>query len=333
MNNFIKILFLLFINFSVNHICFGQIKTSYIPEGGFISMFGNIDFGYGFENQKIIYTNRSSNPGFVNFVNEGNWKNAGEMAYVDGYVKVLHDKPFTFPIGDLGIYRPISISGGHGTYAAFFFDDFRNDIIFQNSVNQRASGLSNDSFIIDNMGYWKIGGNEEVEISIQISETFLANRKLEEIKMVGWNGSSWELIESEAKSIDNQTTNLTSVSIVPDNYKLIALAFENRLNTTPITNIESHFRNDEIIDFTIFPNPVVDINDLKIDYKLENVASSKELIVRNSLGELIFRKELTENNGITNIQDLTQQISSQTIYIGIMTSNGTEKYKPVIILK
>jgi len=132
-----------------------------IRENGFISVFGEHNFmtGSGLVPAGKVRTKRSGKKGYLNFVTGSSWVGASDANFVDGYVRVYHKEPFIFPIGDNNKFRPVAISGGAKTTAAYYAE----------SPGTKTSKLpaenSEDLQRISNKEYWDINGSVPVNIT------------------------------------------------------------------------------------------------------------------------------------------------------------------------
>jgi len=323
------------------------MNNAYIPAGGFISIFNNHQFKVS-DDYDIIYTNKGSNPGYINFASNSNWQDANENSYIDGFVRVLHDDFFTFPVGDLGFYSPISITGGAGTSVAYFFEDVSN-----NSLVTEVSEVRNNSnfkVIPSSTEYWVIKGDKPVNLILHWNED--SNLKsiaseLEEIELLGWNGTNWEIIESNVSKFaldlkssnrlnSSQKSNLERGSIetsliVPNDYSIITFGSSKEKKVEiPSSDLNSFVsQNNEEIELTIFPNPINNLNNIKIDYKLTNLESKAYVVVFDNSGKLLMKDELNDLNGIYDLKYNEQ--TNQMYNIGIITENGSKKIGSVLV--
>jgi len=331
------------LNAQVRSNSFGNMS---IPEDGFISVFADLDFNNGGSGIQpgIISTNRNSKPGVVNFVNS-NWTNASDFQHVDGYVRTLSDAAFTFPVGDLGFFRPITISGAKGTTVAYYLDNPKKIA----TTIARSSAASKKSVIISTNEYWHITGETATNISLNwdvnsdIAE--LTEGDLSKLRLVAWNGSGWTVLPSAVNNylIDMNDSSARSSSIasdiaqgsisttsriVPDQFTYITFGIEGEDTTDEIAFGNEVFGGEKI-EMTVFPNPTFDLSNLRVDYKLSNLVSEADLVIFNAIGELVYRERLTEQKRILSVN---HSDNTDGMYqIGIITQNGTKVFKPVVI--
>lgn len=176
------------------------------------------------------------------------WRNAADDRYVDGYVKTYGNRPFVFPIGDNGKYRPIAIDGAEGTIAAYYEVDPASAVtstVYGGDYEPLPLGgpfpqsQSEDLVInISELEYWDVDGTNPTNITLTwdiFSEIEEITNQLDRLSIVGWDGSRWVAIESEVDRLylneersnprfNGGVSNLTQGSIttlnpiVPDQY-------------------------------------------------------------------------------------------------------------------
>lgn len=328
--------------------------NAYIHSNSEVGMHSNLIFnnnGAG-TNPGIIITNRDSqNPGAIAFGERGSWENANDSQHVDGYVRVYNNSAFTFPIGNLGFYKPVSISGGFGTMAAYTFDNPFKLPTIGNAVSSRAAGSQSETSVtVSEVEYWDIRGDQETEITLywdtnsEIDQ--LTNSDLSSLTIVGWNGSSWDIISSSVdenvlnitKSASSKTNNLsdsyngsiTSRAIVPNDYEVFTFAVLAGGENNGDVEFGSELTQNEQIELTLFPNPTYDLSEVNIDYKLTDVVSDVYLEVFNKVGEVLYRTQLKDDKAIFKLP--FNESTSGMYHIGISTKNGSKVFKPVVII-
>lgn len=221
MTNRILHIILLSLSFSILCTELASQSTSFgntfVHNDGESVIFGMHDFDQGTNGilPGIIGTERenlSGEYGILGFsdVSPG-WKGIGNDSYVDGYVKKYGPNGFVFPIGDNDKYRPIGISGGDETVAAYFSADpalaITNDLFGGNHIVLPQGGpfpqSSKQSSIVEisNLEYWDIDGDQSTMITLTwdiFSEIDrITDGDLSRLSIVGWTGTRWEVIPSK----------------------------------------------------------------------------------------------------------------------------------------
>lgn len=261
-----------------------------IHEDGSFTIFGAHSFedGSGFISSGMIKTARTGNKGYLNFGAGSSWTGASEEGYVDGYVMVYHDDPFVFPIGHNGKYRPIAISGGAKTMAAYY-DESPKEAFFASTA---ASNLDPNSNIerISNEEYWEVRGAEPVNITLAWGAASnvpdITNNDLNNLTILGWKDGQWKEVASKTEAdtpsalmsstASSEGAISTSVEVIPDEYTYFTLGAK--------TSATSRTLPVEFIPLALYPNPVE--NELYLN--LEDFDSNDGTIkIFNLYGQLI----------------------------------------------
>lgn len=341
-------------------VCLSAQMTSYgnmyIHHGSEIYVHGKLIFnannGAGTHPGIITTSRHSQAPGMVSLMGT-DWENAAEDRYVDGYVKIYNDGAFTFPIGNLGNFQPISISGATGTSAAYFFDDAKKLPYIDSSVSLRSSEAStSDSNVrASDVEYWDLRGEKATKVTLHWDDNStieqLTNGDLSKLTIVGWNGSSWEVLSSSVDQNVFDVTNspasfsgessthsfgsiTTDDEIVPDDFDVITFGvLSDKDLEDGETEYGSELANNETIEMTLFPNPTSDLSNINIDYDLSLTQSDATLVIFDSLGEAIYTQQLNDKKSV--IQLSYQGNVSGVYHIGIYTESGSKVFKPVVI--
>jgi len=280
-----------------------------IRENGFISVFGEHNFmkGSGLVPAGKIKTERSGAKGYLNFVTGSSWIGASDENFVDGYVRVYHKEPFIFPVGDNNKFRPVAISGGAKTTAAYFAE----------SPATRTSEIpKEDSKSLERISsreYWDIGGSEPVSITFTWDATSnianITNGTLKNLKVIGWTGAQWKVIDSGMDEIEKSVANqlriqgkpsfnqgmITTEELIPDDYEFFTLG---------ATAGEAEVRSIEDFNsqFTMYPNPVQ--TELFVD--LKKMSGKKGFLkIYNLYGQLIQERVYDASSEDLQVFDAT----------------------------
>ncbi|MDB9873597.1 MAG: gliding motility-associated C-terminal domain-containing protein [Flavobacteriia bacterium] len=82
-----------------------------------------------------IKTHRQDPVGIISFGSESKWTQLYENSYVDGIIRIYHDGVFTFPVGDLNIFSPITFYLiGNENYIQVEYNHTLNRLYFSNSM-------------------------------------------------------------------------------------------------------------------------------------------------------------------------------------------------------
>lgn len=329
----------------------------YVHSGSGMGVHGDLYFnnnGAG-THPGIIVTNRdSNNPGAVAFSNTASWKHAADDRHVDGFVSIYSNHAFTFPIGNLGYFKPVSISGGgYGTMAAYYHDNPLKLPYINSEVKTRTATSEenvNETVKVSETEYWDVRGDRPTKLTLYWDTNSdigqLANEELSGLTIVGWKGSTWEIISSSVDEYMIDITNyaasrsqgtsdiysgsITTEEIIPNDYDVFTFAVIS--STANEGNIEfgSELNDNERIEMTVFPNPTSDLSLLNVDYDISDVQSDAYLVVYNAIGEIIFRQQLLETKSILQLPSHSESTSGM-YHIGIATDKGSKIFKPVVI--
>jgi hypothetical protein len=320
-----KILFqLIFVFLLIPGLSFGQNKIKsfsnvYVPANGFMSLFGDYEFSGDAADGQMV-TNRSSNKGVVNFVAESKWMGDASNQFIDGYVCVHHDKPFTLPVGNKGVYAPIATSGADKTVAAFYRDN----------PLQLEENISSDISRVSNFGYWDVSSPNDSRITLAYSSEFDVN-DIETLTIIGLVGNQWEVVSSsvdeyklnimssngvfDGKSTTKSGSITTNEAINPSDYD--ALAIGSIGNTALIADV----------NFSVFPNPSLTGNDINIEYELPKNGSLK---LFNSANQIIYSQSM--NGGVGEMTLDRLNLHEGTYFVTFTDEQGLIKSKKLIVV-
>lgn len=112
-------------------------------------------------------------------------------SYVKGPIKKIGDDAFTFPVGDGGYYRPISISAPSLASHAF-----RAEYLYQNSYpTYDSSSLDGTIEHISRREYWildRTNGTSDVDVTLTWDTNSGGVTELSELLVARWDGATWK---------------------------------------------------------------------------------------------------------------------------------------------
>jgi len=153
------------------------------------------------KDQGILSTARDKGETQILFSNASGWEGASNLSYVDGFVKSDHDNAFIFPIGGGGQFKPMACSKPKGVSAAYFVNDSSFD------VEQSAEGVA----MLNKSAYWVVQGASPTQLTFCWNENdnvkAFSNSDLSKLKILGFNGSKWKVIESRLEPFVLDTKN------------------------------------------------------------------------------------------------------------------------------
>ncbi len=259
-----------------------------------------------------ISTAKAGAKGFINFAEGSDWTGASDAQFIDGYVKVLHDNPFVFPIGSDNTYRPIAISGGANTSAAYF-DKNPAKLIATATRRKSTSTASTDLQLVEK-GYWNLSGKQSTAITLTWNKEAaigtLTEGEVSNLKVLGLRKGQWEVIPSSVDKqtlIDaNQSSNLvngsisTTTEVIPSEYKYFTLGAVR----TPVGETT----------FNVYPNPSLARLPLNIAYELP-AATQGTLKVYSALGSLLVERSISDTQGVITLSEITTVPGSYNVTI------------------
>lgn len=305
-----------------------------ILEDGFVSVFGEHNFtkGSGFITGGMITTAKTGEESYLNFAPGSTWVGAGKGKCVDGYVQVHHNEPFIFPIGTADKYRPVAISGGINTAAAYF--DKSPATLNNSEANAKVDRLSHKE-------YWVVKGKQAVSISFLWTASSdlssITGGKLSTLKMIGLRNGQWEVIPSAVdEQIDKRfstkslgirnTSDLTSgtittaATIVPNEYEYFTLG-----SVADDVDARSSSASDNFF-VSSYPNPVK--NELYVD--LKEISGAKGTIEIYNLYGLLL-EERTYDNTSNDVEYINTSSYVNGIYkVVVRVDNRQVSHKFVV---
>lgn len=160
-------------------------------------------------------------------------------SFVDGPIEKVGNDAFTFPVGDLDQYRPISISApaaGSSRFRATYYNANPNDSTYY--TGSRDAGLEN----VSSREYWildRTNGSNSVNVTLSWDTNSGGVDNLSDLRVARWNGSQW--VDHGNGGTTGDFTSGTVVSSAPiTSFSPFTNASSTTNNTLPI----------ELLDFT-----------------------------------------------------------------------------------
>jgi hypothetical protein len=160
----------------------------------------------------IITTSNSSSK--VHFVDNATISGGSKTSYVDGIVSKLGNDAFTFPNGENGMYRPLTMTAPSSTAANFESEYFATKQTLGTSFDTSFAEISSNE-------YWQFSrtvGTSTVKATMSWSENkFEIPGDSTSLSSLYWNGSSWvglsnDLLTGNASEGSLRTPTLTTYS-------------------------------------------------------------------------------------------------------------------------
>lgn len=155
-------------------------------------------------------TSRTASHGVLSFASGSAGSGMSDSHYVDGYVRTYGTQLFVAPTGENGVYAPAGVEPN--TTAGV-------DVAYNSaSPSTLGSGVSSEISAMSSSEYWNITGSNSAVITLtwrSTSNIYLLTPSLDDLMIIGYNGSQWEVIPSayDATSILGSPSNIVSGSI------------------------------------------------------------------------------------------------------------------------
>jgi len=185
----------------------------------------------------IITTSRSAPIGVISYAAAVTSNGFAGDKFVDGYVKKLGTTKFTFPVGDEGLYRPFA-AAANGITGAYYRENpattFTGTDVTGGPFSPTLKGEGIGT--ISTVEFWDINGTQPTRITLtwigSSNVSAMVNGNLTKLLLVGFDGTKWVEIPAtvDANGLLGGVSTTTAGSIstndalVPDNYKVYALA-------------------------------------------------------------------------------------------------------------
>ena len=257
---------------------------------------GVFHFGLG----NITTTRVNSDHGLLSFSREALWEKANTLSHVDGYVVSSYD--FIYPTGQAGIYAPIQVTSNNT-------ERIKAAYTRANPIQPLAI-LNKSVAIVSKIEFWNIKGinsSNTISLTWRKSSTVsnFTTAALNELIIVGWNGSAWVEIPSKVdiNSILGEISSLESGSIT-------SLPDFNLANYSVFTFGKKEAQPPPI-QFAIY----VSRNTLFVD----SSQPFDSLLVYTIWGQKLFEKRISATQHYS-----TPFFHSQAVYVAIVSFNNKD---------
>jgi len=272
-----------------------------------------------------IFTPRSSYSTNLSFITDSFYNGDNNSNMVDGYTSILGKDSFTFPIGENGKLRPLTIvSETINDYArsAYFDEDPNNPSIFGTSFN--TDEVENQFLSVSTQEFWQLEGEIPSKVTLTWDDQSAVNLLAEfitDLKVVGWNImlKQWDNLGNSEVEGSLSSGSITSDTFIPNNYEIITIGGNNDLLET--------LDNIKLDNYYMTPNGD-GINDRLVIEGIEN-SPNNTLQIFNRYGVLVYSKQNyhDEFEGISNRESVISQGSGLVsgIYFYIIILNDLEQ--------
>lgn len=207
-------------------------QGNYVFRGGELANFGIIDISA--RNGLSWGTDRSGTPGYFSLVDTANFTGCTDAANINGYVKKYGNQSFIFPVGSGNDIRTLSISApalASDAYATAWIsgnpgqvNDPTGPFAGTHPINAVTPPISQ----VSELGEWDwqtgkasalgpgttgTGAGLTITVSIPDMRDFAFKN---ELRLVGWNGSTWVDLSGHPAATGNTENSLLSGVMLPD---------------------------------------------------------------------------------------------------------------------
>ncbi len=280
------------------------------------------------QNGGEITTAKENCNSHIGFAEGSGWSNASDDQFIDGMVKVMHDRSFTFPIGANGEYHPIAISGGANTMAAYIAKN-PSKITGTRALRNQYSDQSTIVDKVKSNGYWIIQGSNATSISLswnRADNMAALTDNVEQLSILGYKNGSWTVVSStldinntlfEGKEQSLATGTIsTSSDLIPSEFDYFTLGTVKTVSTSKQSIL------------SVYPNPVMANENITVEYDLNSDSGVLQVISTNGL--LLSERTISNNRGTVTSLDLPT--TPGTYLVRIVGSNGIAKEKKMVVL-
>ncbi|HNP97176.1 MAG TPA: T9SS type A sorting domain-containing protein, partial [Cyclobacteriaceae bacterium] len=174
------------------------------------------------------------------FANGSSASGASNASYVDGPVRKVGNAAFTFPTGDGGIYRGISISAPTAGTDAFTAEYFKATQAF-GGPSTYSSGL----LTVSSCEYWVLDrttGTSNVNVTLSwvaadCTGPYIDPTGLSSLRVARWNGSNW-VSHGNGGTTGTSASGTVTTSAAVTSFSPFTLASVSLINPLPIELVE-----------------------------------------------------------------------------------------------
>lgn len=178
-----------------------------------ITVAHQIDFIKG-----IVVSSQTMPETMINMVfmeNGSDCTNASDLCHVDGFVSKTGNSAFTFPVGNSGYYRPVSISSPTSSTDCFAA---RYIYVNPNTAGYARAQRVNSITRVSDKEYWVVNrtagtSNVQLTLSWDVTKTSAAvPANLSKVKIVRWDGAQW-VTEGNVSTTGNSTVGTVTANV------------------------------------------------------------------------------------------------------------------------
>ncbi len=303
-------------------------QTVQVPAGMEMVNYGDVDISLITATKWL--SDRQASPGFFSVFGKGYFSNYSDQFHIDGYIKKFGADPFLFPVGSgnklrqLEISTPQQSSDAYATawiegdpsftadptlpFAGFHpIDKVSDPIVLVTSTGQWDWMVGKDG----NLGAFTTGDGDGIMITVSMPDlTQFADTS--ELRLVGWNGSSWIDLSGKPTATGNTEQSKISGIMIPG------------ISAISIGKIKSFGSGDfrGLPRLVLFPNPISNQTNIQLRFKTE-YSGIADLIIYNAIGQKINTIKVVCTRGINQLSANISGLVSGAYIMQLLDVNGS----------
>ncbi len=329
--------YFLFFILSVFFLVNGHSQANRVFSGGEVVNFGMVDISA--MGGQAWRSDRGAHPGYFSSIENATYTGYSDKYNIDGYIKKYGDDAFVFPVGTgtdlraLEISKPTKITDAYAT--AWIDGDPSNSIDPTDDSLVKHDVLAVKAPIIsvskagqwdwqvgenENLGLGTTGNGEGLIITVSIPDMTRFS-DVSELRLVGWNGSSWIDLSGRSTATGNyENSKLSGVMIA--GISAIAIGKVSTASRTTVTTFSVSTFNCNTL--------------LKWETSSENRSSI--FILEKSIDKIYFQpiesvSTISSSGANVYTREVIQPLGMTYYRIGIKQANGEIEYSKVDSIK
>ena len=315
----------------------GYAQANRVFSGGEVVNFSIVDVST--MGEQTWRSERAAQPGYFSSIENAKYTGYSDQHNIDGYIKKYGNSAFIFPVGTgndlrtLEISKPEKISDAYATAWIEGDPSISIDPTDDGSVKHDVLAVKSPIVSVSKAGQWdwQVGENANLGdgttgngagliITVSIPDmTRFAD--VSELRLVGWNGSSWIDLSGRSTATGNNENSKLSGSMIPG-ISAIAIGRVSSLSITKVKTFTASTFNCNTL--------------LRWETSSENMSSI--FLVEKSVDKINFQpiatiSTISPSGGNIYTREIVQPTGIAYYRLGIKQSNGEVEYSKIDSLK